>query len=150
MPIATPGTPPAVETKANPRYKFPWQKKTGAQSPIQESIVEEPEPIINELDEELLEPGITGIDWDMPLFDGLSTNPADHLIDLATDSMERCPDVRAYFWAVGECVIRREEGNVLVSCIQRPTDPDLLRQYDNNLVQVGRKFLQASRTRKEG
>jgi hypothetical protein len=114
------------------------------------TMMEDSESETNELEAELLEPGITGIDWSMPLFDGSSTDPADHLIDLATDSMERYPDVRAYFWAVGDRVIRREEGNVLVSSIQPPTDPDLRRQYDDNIVQVGRKFLHESRSREEG
>lgn len=104
----------------------------------------------NELDPELLEPGITGSDFTLPLFDGLSTNPADHLIDLDTDSMERCPDVRAYFWSVGEAVIRREEGNVMVSSTPRPTDLELCLEYDDNLVKVGRRHLRESRNRKEG
>jgi hypothetical protein len=117
---------------------------------MQDYSIQESEPMINELEPDLLEPGITGSDFTLPLFDGLSTNPADHLIDLDTDSMERYPDVRVYFWTVGESVIRREEGNVMISSLQRPTDPDLRLQYDNNLVQVGRKFLQASRNRKEG
>ena len=117
---------------------------------MQEPSIHESEPMTSELDPELLEPGITGSDFTLPLFDGLSTNPADHLIDLDTDSMERCPDVRAYFWSVGEAVIRREEGNVMVSSTPRPTDLDRCLEYDDNLVKVGRRHLCESKIRKEG
>jgi hypothetical protein len=48
-----------------------------------------------------LEQGITGADLSLPLFDGTSGNPLDHLIDVDTPSMETCPDVRVYFWNVG-------------------------------------------------
>jgi hypothetical protein len=117
---------------------------------MQESSTQESAPMINELGPELLEPGITGSDYTLPLFDGLSTNPADHLIDLDTDSMERCPDVRPYFWTIGERVVRHEEGNVMVSSTPRPTDPELCVEYDDNLVKVGRKYLYESRNRREG
>ena len=85
------------------------------------------------------------------MFDGLSTNPADHLIDLDTDSMERCPDVRVYFWTIGERVLKFEKwGYEQPAGFERPTDPEGREEYDNRLVTMGRKHLQESRIRKEG
>jgi hypothetical protein len=118
-------------------------KKESARSTIQGS-----EPI--EVDAELLKPGITGVDPDLPLFDGLSTNPADHLIDLDTDSMERCPDVRVYFWTIGQMVEGQRLYDFKEADIERPVDPELLLEYDNKLVRSGREYLKESRTKKEG
>lgn len=61
-----------------------------------------PEPAKYKLDPRHLLQGITGADHSLPTFDGLSTDPKDHLIDFDTDSMEKHADVRVYFWQVGD------------------------------------------------
>jgi hypothetical protein len=104
-----------------------------------------------ELDANLPKPGITGIDPDLPLFDGLSTDPADHLIDLDTDSMERCPDVRVYFWTIGNKVQRQKQHDLKEPDIERPVDsPKPLIEYDDKLVKSGREYLRQSREKKQG
>jgi hypothetical protein len=55
-----------------------------------------------------IEQGLTGIDLSLPIFDGLSTDPDQHLIDLDTESMERHADVRMYFWIIGHSLQEAE------------------------------------------
>ena len=73
--------------------------------------------------------GITGSDLSLPYFDGSSQNPDDHFIDLDTDSMEREPDVRVYFWMVGSEVLDTSEV---------PIDRVA---HDSLLVRTGREWL---------
>ena len=84
----------------HPKSRLPWGKE--------KSISVRPPPV---LDSFLTKSGITGADFTLPLFDGLSDDPKDYLIDLDTPSMERCPDVRVYFWMVGDEVQRVGQGN---------------------------------------
>jgi hypothetical protein len=97
---------------------------------------------------DLLKLGITGADFTLPIFDGLSTNPSDYLIDIDTDSMEKYPDVRIYFWMIGDELQR--VGLVL----ERPPElepPETHREaYDERLVQAGRLHLKESKAKGEG
>jgi hypothetical protein len=76
-----------------------------------------------------LQQGITGSDLTLPYFDGSSQNSDDHFIDLDTDSMEREPDVRVYFWMVGSEVLDTSEV---------PIDRVA---HDSHLVRTGREWL---------
>lgn len=140
----TPGTP--SRDSPTKHQLSSWKKKSSSQPAIRES-----QPAQVELDADLLKPGITGVDPDLPLFDGLSVDPTDHLIDLDTDSMERCSDVRVYFWTIGNKVQRQKQHDLNEADIERPIDdPELLIEYDDKLVRSGREYLKDSRTRKEG
>jgi hypothetical protein len=104
-----------------------------------------------ELDADLLESGIIGGDFTLPLFDGRSDNPVDHIIDLDTDSMERCPDVRVYFWMMGLRVLKGDMwGFEEPGTTDRPTDANLRLEYDDKVVKMGREYLWGSMIRKEG
>jgi hypothetical protein len=87
--------------------------------------------------------GITGIDLSIPIYDGTSLNAADHLIDLDSDSMERCPDVRAYFWKVGrEVKLQGKEDT--------PIEVDERISYDQELVRAGREYIKWARQQGRG
>jgi hypothetical protein len=85
-----------------------------------------------------LQQGITGSDVSLPHFDGSSKNPDDHFIDLDTDSMEREPDVRVYFWMVGSEVLDTSEV---------PIDRVA---HDSLLVRTGREWLRDYRSKGYG
>jgi hypothetical protein len=87
---------------------------------------------------------ITGADFTQPIFDGRSDNPADHLINLDADSMERIPDVRVYFWAVGDCL--RSFGTETAS----KHTLEEARLYDDVVVREGREHIRACRDRNIG
>ena len=87
----------------------------------------------------LLEQGLTGADFTLPLFDGTSVNPHDHLIDIDTPSMETCPDVRVYFYRIGECFD-------VIAGIERPEDHEGRIKYDARVVRAGREYLKHCRT----
>ena len=108
------------------------------------------EPETTEVNADLLESGITGGDFTLPLFDGRSDNPVDHTIDLDNDSMERCPDVRIYFWNIGQRVLKRDTWGFEDPGTDRPTDPSLRVEYDDKLVKMGREYLRVSMIGKEG
>jgi hypothetical protein len=82
----------------------------------------------------LLKEGITGADLSLPLFDGTSKNPKDHLIDIDTPSMETCADVRVYFYAIGESF---DEW----AGISRPEDHAARIIHDARVVRAGREYL---------
>jgi hypothetical protein len=103
-----------------------------------------------ELDTKWLKPGVTGVDFGLPLFDGQSTNPADHIIDLDTDSMERCADVRVYFWSVGDQLQCERQAELDEPDIEPPSDPELRLEYDDKLVKEGRQYLKEAKLKKEG
>jgi hypothetical protein len=94
----------------------------------------------------LLKPGITGADFTLPLFDGLSSDPKDYLIDLDTDSMEKYPDVRVYFWMVGHETLMNAQVD------QPRPEHDLPEQiiYDDRLVKMGRQHLKESQAKGQG
>jgi hypothetical protein len=100
----------------------------------------------------LLEPDVTGADLTLPIFDGLSTDPTDYLIDLETDSMERHPDVRNYFHMIGGRLRRVGLGHHLRPDLDPPADPDSEERlaYDERLVKAGREELRRSRMNGEG
>jgi hypothetical protein len=83
--------------------------------------------------ESWLEQGITGADLTLPYFDGRSTNPLDHLIDLDTDSMETAPDVRVYFWSVGATLCEDDW--------KGPKESESREEYDARMVRNGREYL---------
>ena len=89
-----------------------------------------------------LEAGVTGADLTLPIFDGTSINPDDHLIDLDTPSMESCPDVRVYFEYVG--VETQKDG------VMPPQNPAELIAYHATRVRQGREYLKAARDRGDG
>ena len=91
---------------------------------------------------DFLEEGITGADLDLPLFDGTSSNPKDYLIDLESDSMEKYPDVRIYFWMVGQIL----DGDRVV----QPSDHQDRLARDDARVKAGREYLRQSRINREG
>lgn len=87
--------------------------------------------------------GITGIDLSIPIYDGTSQNAADHLIDLDSESMERYPDVRAYFWKVGrEVKLQGKE--------ESPIEADERITYDQELVRAGREYIRWARRQGRG
>jgi hypothetical protein len=99
-----------------------------------------------------LEQGITGADLSLPLFDGTSENPLDHLIDVDTPSMETCPDVRVYFWHVG-MELKVTDAPVLVDedgTPVQPTDLEERRLFDDMYVKKGREYLKACKERGDG
>jgi hypothetical protein len=95
-----------------------------------------------ETNPEFLEPGISGADLTLPVFDGTSTNPHDHLIDLDTPSMETCPDVRVYFALVGSVITKDD--------LSPPKDHAERVRSDARLIRQGREYLKAARDRGEG
>jgi len=123
----------------HPKSRLPWGKE--------KSISVRPPPV---LDSFLTESGITGADFTLPLFDGLSDDPKDYLIDLDTPSMERCPDVRVYFWMVGDEVQRVGQGNNRPPELDPPDDHQRRVLYDEELVKKGRQHLQESRAKGQG
>lgn len=80
--------------------------------------------------------GVTGADLALSIFDGTSVDPKDYLIDLDTDSMERYPDVRSYFYSVG---------NSLQDTTTSPSDIEARKIYDDNRVRQGRLYIKAQR-----
>lgn len=87
--------------------------------------------------------GITGIDVTQPIYDGTSSNSADHLIELDTPMMETAPDVRPYFWRIGQSQLGHSHFDI-------SADLDHRRLYDSELVMEGRLFLQSARPRGVG
>jgi hypothetical protein len=120
------------------------RKKKSARSVVQVSQSAE------ELDAGLLQPGITGVDLDLPLFDGRSSDPADYIIDLDTDSMERHADVRVYFYNVGQNVQSMSQWELGLPNIVRPTDHTLRVNYDEKMVKLGREYLKEAKRNKKG
>lgn len=86
-------------------------------------------------------PGVTGANPSIPIFDGTSLNPKDYLIDLETDSMETYPDIRSYFYWVGD---KAQAASV------RPVEPEERKIYDDKLVTLGREYLKEARARGHG
>jgi len=93
-----------------------------------------------------------GADLTLPIFDGLSLDPKDHLIDLETDSMERCVDVRVYFWQVGDMLRTMDEDPDSESQLdfESPDDPESRLEYDSKLVREGREHLRDCMAKGEG
>jgi hypothetical protein len=85
---------------------------------------------------------ITGADLSIPIFDGKSVNPNDHLIDLDTDSMETALDVRCYFWMLGDLL--HDDVNPLAHTLEEA------KVYDNQVVREGRLRLKAARDAGQG
>jgi hypothetical protein len=90
-----------------------------------------------------LSQGITGSRIPATLFDGSSTNPKDHLIELEDDSMETEPDVRVYFHLIGLYV----QGDPFE---KPPQGIEERREWDAGLVRKGREYLKAARARGHG
>jgi hypothetical protein len=137
---------------------------TSAVMPV---VVNPPEPI---------QYPITGYDTSLPVFDGYSSDPKDWLIDLESDSMERLPDVRIYFWHIGSCLeVEREEKIDKARHLREveldydheiskgandekedwakfdpPSDLPQRVLYDDRLVKAGREYLRESRARGHG
>jgi hypothetical protein len=63
----------------------------------------------------------------------------DHLIELDNDSMERIPDVRAYFWEVGDDM--RQPGGSEA----RFHTTEEAKIYDNQVVREGREYIRKCR-----
>jgi hypothetical protein len=138
----TPGTPRADKSL---RSRFRSLRLRSKQSSQQLAIRPDPDPLLPDIPAKWLEPGITGADLSLPLFDGTSTDPADYLIDLDTDSMERYPDVRIYFWTVTEMKRMSEDKEE-----PRPTDHEGRLVFDEKAVKEGREYLRESRIKGEG
>jgi hypothetical protein len=64
--------------------------------------------------------------------------------------MEKCPDVRVYFWMVGDEVMRIGQGTHRPIELDPPTDLEERILYDDELVKKGRQHLQESRARGQG
>jgi len=75
-------------------------------------------------------------------FDGTSSDPHDYLIDLESDSMERFPDVRSYFYRVGD--LQQD------AIDPPPTDLEARTSYDNDLVRRGRLYLKSEKAKGHG
>ena len=95
-----------------------------------------------QLEPSVFGPGVTGVDLTVLLFDGTSLNPHDYLIDLETDSMERYPDIRSYFYWVGELQQDAIE--------PPPTDLEARKLYDDDLVRRGRLYLKSEKAKGHG
>jgi hypothetical protein len=139
--ITTPGTPPLGEPV--PRSKFESLLIDSEQSSPQLAIEQNAETV--DIHPVALELGITGADLSLPLFDGTSTDPADYLIKFDDDSMEKYPDVRAYFWMVG--FTAREMKGIDAS---PPHDREVRVPYDQELVTEGREILRDMKARGHG
>jgi hypothetical protein len=77
------------------------------------------------------------------LFDGSSTNPKDHLIELEDDSMETEPDVRIYFHLVGRYARGDPDEEPPKAMVDR-------REWDAQLVREGREYLKSARAQGHG
>jgi hypothetical protein len=95
-----------------------------------------------QLEPSVFGPGVTGVDLTVPVFDGTSPNPHDYLIDLETDSMERYPDVRSYFYWVGD--LQQD------AIDPPPTDLEARKLYDDDLVRRGRLYLKSEKAKGHG
>jgi hypothetical protein len=87
---------------------------------------------------------ITGADWSQPIFDGRSKNTKDHLIELDDSSMERIPDVRAYFWAVGDGLSWQKSRTACQHTLEEA------RIYDDKVVREGREHIKKCRDKGVG
>jgi hypothetical protein len=87
--------------------------------------------------------GITGCDTSQDLFDGTSMNNADYFIVIEDASMETAPDVRPYFWQLGQW----QKGH---SDLDIPADHEDRIAYGNELVRAGRQLLQSARREGRG
>ena len=94
--------------------------------------------------------GITGADHSLPVFDGLSSNPMDHLLDFDTDSMERHADVRVYFWQIGDELQRLGSELIARPDLDPPADLQERILYDAKLVREGREYLKESKADGQG
>lgn len=88
--------------------------------------------------------GITGADLSIPFFDGKGTQSEAFLIDIDTPSMEREPDVRAYFWMLGQFC---SEGPIVPTL---PAEPKEKIDHDQNIVRKGRELLRSARNEGHG
>lgn len=95
------------------------------------------------LSPELVQDGITGSDKSLKLFDGTSENNADYFIAIEDASMETAPDVRPYFWLLGQWQKGHTELDI-------PSDHQKRVVYDNELVRAGRQVLQLARREGRG
>jgi hypothetical protein len=77
------------------------------------------------------------------IYDGSSLYEYDHLVELEDDSMEREPDIRAYFWHLGQIAKSHDWKDVPRFLEQRQL-------YDDEIVRVGREYLRKARERGEG
>lgn len=98
----------------------------------------------------LIEQGITGADFSLPILDGLSDNPKDYLIDFEDESSEKIPDIRVYYWTIGDEVLRFGQRNERPPEHDRPTDPAGIISYDDRLVKMGRQHLLESQAKGQG
>jgi hypothetical protein len=87
--------------------------------------------------------GITGIDPTREIYKGTSLNNADHFIAIQDDSMETAPDVRPYFWKLGQW----QKGH---TDIDQPRELKDRVVYDNELVRAGRELLKSARLEGRG
>jgi hypothetical protein len=87
--------------------------------------------------------GVTGSDASLPIFDGSSLNPRDHLIELEDDSMETEPDVRVYFHLIGLYL----QGDLDQKALEAVEEREI---WDAQLVRSGRGFLQSARAKGYG
>lgn len=85
---------------------------------------------------------ITGADHSVPIFNGMSTDPKDCLIELDDDSMERLADVRVYLAHVGSTL---DGESRYMASMHLPLDE--ARAYDDEMVRKGRLHLKACRER---
>jgi hypothetical protein len=89
--------------------------------------------------------GITGSDPTLPLFEGTTTNLADHLIEFDGSSIETAPDVRVYFWMIGKRLQEDPDSNDYTSMTQEERI-----SWDAKLVREGRLKLKACREEGRG
>lgn len=87
--------------------------------------------------------GVTGIDMSQVIYDGTSENNADHFISIEDESMERMPDVRPYFWKLGQLQMGHRD-------IDRPQNFKDRIAYDDQLVKEGREVLKRARKEQRG
>jgi hypothetical protein len=95
------------------------------------------------LSPELVQDGITGFDPSQALFDGTSKDNADFYIEIEDASMETAPDVRPYFWKLGQ--LQRGHTDLDI-----PGEHGKRITYDNDLVRTGREFLKSARRKGRG
>lgn len=88
--------------------------------------------------------GITGKDMSASIYDGSSLFEDDHWIELENDSMEREPDIRAYFWHLGQIAKNHNWKDVPRFSLEQR------KLYDDEIVRVGREYLRQARERGEG
>ena len=144
--IATPGTPrveyPATESDSDLPQKRPEQRFPHP-AIDRDPTTTDPVSILNP---EMVKLGITGADLTLPLFDGTSTDPSDYLINFDDDSMEKHPDVRMYFWSVGQAI----EDNYTSMVDDQLMDYQERLRRDDALVKKGREYLRQSKIEGEG